>query len=69
MSDLEVELFDIPSAAKLLSISPFTLRRHISVGNIIPTRVGRRVLLSRETVGVVKVRGLPSLRSDNRSKH
>ena len=57
----ELELLDVPTAARLLSISPFTLRRHISLANVIPTRIGRRVLVSRESVEKVKLNGLPSL--------
>ena len=38
-------LLDVPTAAKLLSISPWTLRSYIAKGKLQPVRIGRRVLL------------------------
>jgi excisionase family DNA binding protein len=38
-------LLDIPRAAKLLSISPWTVRNYIAQGKLNPVRIGRRVLL------------------------
>ena len=38
-------LLDIRGAAKLLSISPWTVRNYIAQGKLNPVRIGRRVLL------------------------
>jgi excisionase family DNA binding protein len=38
-------LLDIRGAAKLLSISPWTIRSYIAEGKLTPVRIGRRVLL------------------------
>ena len=38
-------LHDIPSAARLLSVSPWSLRCWIKRGKLRPVRLGRRVLL------------------------
>jgi excisionase family DNA binding protein len=40
------QLQSIESAAKTLSLSPWTLRAYIRQGRIRPVRIGRRVLLS-----------------------
>lgn len=39
-------LESVESAAKLLSLSPWTIRAYIRQGRIKPVRVGRRVLMS-----------------------
>jgi excisionase family DNA binding protein len=39
------QLYDIPTAASLLCISPWTLRSYITKHLITPVRIGRRVLL------------------------
>jgi excisionase family DNA binding protein len=39
------QLFDVNSAARLLSISPWTVRSYIHQGKLRPVRLGRRVLL------------------------
>jgi len=39
------QLFDVNSAARLLSISPWTVRSYIHNGKLRPVRLGRRVLL------------------------
>jgi excisionase family DNA binding protein len=39
------QLFDVNSAARLLSISPWTVRSYIHNGRLKPVRLGRRVLL------------------------
>jgi excisionase family DNA binding protein len=39
------QLFDVNSAARLLSISPWTVRSYIHDGKLKPVRLGRRVLL------------------------
>jgi excisionase family DNA binding protein len=41
-------LQSIESAAKTLSLSPWTLRAYIRQGRIRPVRIGRRVLLSND---------------------
>lgn len=41
-------LHDIPSAARLLSVSPWTVRLWIREGKLRPVRLGRRVLLEEE---------------------
>jgi excisionase family DNA binding protein len=38
-------LLDINSVARLLSLSPWTIRRLISDGKLVPIRLGRRVLV------------------------
>jgi len=38
-------LLDINSVARLLSLSPWTIRRLISDGKLTPVRLGRRVLV------------------------
>ena len=38
-------LHDVKSAARLLSISPWTIRSYIAEGRLTPVRIGRRVLL------------------------
>ena len=43
-------------------ISPWTLRKHIAVGNVKVTRIGRRVFLDAEEVERIRRDGLPSLR-------
>lgn len=39
------QLYDINSAARLLGISPWTVRAYIRRGKLKPVRLGRRVLL------------------------
>jgi excisionase family DNA binding protein len=39
-------LYSIESAAKNLSLSPWTIRAYIRQGKIKPVRIGRRVLLT-----------------------
>ncbi len=41
----EWRLFDIKTAASLLSLSPWTVRKLIKAGKLRPVRLGRRVLL------------------------
>ena len=38
-------LHDVNAAARLLSISPWTIRSYIAEGRLTPVRIGRRVLL------------------------
>jgi excisionase family DNA binding protein len=46
----ERRAFGLDDAAKLLSVSKFTLMRRIREGKIRAVRVGRRVLLSSDTI-------------------
>ena len=41
----QLQLYDVQVAAKLLSISPWTVRAAIRRGRLRPVRIGRRVLL------------------------
>jgi hypothetical protein len=57
------KLYNIPDAANLCgSLSPWTLRKHISRGTIHVTRIGRRVFLRSEEIERIRREGLPSLR-------
>ena len=38
-------LLDVNSVARLLSLSPWTVRRLIADGKLLPVRLGRRVLI------------------------
>ena len=40
-------LYDLRAAADMISISHWTLRRKVLRGEVKPTRIGRRVLISR----------------------
>jgi excisionase family DNA binding protein len=55
------DLMAIQEVAKVLSISPWTVRAHLRRGNIRPVRCGRRVLVHREEVDRVSRQGLPTL--------
>lgn len=57
----EKRLYSLNEAGEALGISPWSLRRHIAEGRISPTRVGRRVLLSNETLDKIARQGLPPL--------
>ncbi len=39
-------LLSVEAAARLLGISPWTVRKYVAVGRINPTRIGRRVLIA-----------------------
>ncbi len=55
-------LLSLDKAADALGgISIWTLRKHIAVGNVKVTRIGRRVLLTAEEVERIRREGLPSL--------
>ena len=43
--DMERLVFDVREAARVLSISPWTIRRYITDGKLRPIRIGRRVLI------------------------
>jgi hypothetical protein len=58
------KLYNITDAASLCgSLSPWTLRKHISRGTIHVTRIGRRVFLRSEEIERIQREGLPSLRA------
>jgi hypothetical protein len=57
-------LFSIFDAARELgSISPWTLRKHISQGNVRVIRLGRLVRVPLAEIVRIQQEGLPSLRS------
>lgn len=59
----DVQLFSLEEAGRRLGgISPWTLRKHIAVGNVKVTRIGRRVFLAAEELERIRRDGLPSLR-------
>jgi hypothetical protein len=58
----DAQLFNVEEAGRLLGgISPWTLRKHIAVGNVKVTRIGRRVFLATEEIEHIRREGLPSL--------
>jgi hypothetical protein len=62
-NEVTKRLYNIPDAANLCgSLSPWTLRKHISRGTIHVTRIGRRVFLRSEEIERIRREGLPSLR-------
>jgi hypothetical protein len=63
-------LLSLPDAARQLGgISAWTLRKHISLGKIEVTRLGRRVFLKSEEVERIRREGLPPLRNTGRKSH
>jgi hypothetical protein len=68
-STLEAQLFSVDEAGRLLGgISPWTLRKHIAVGNAKVTRIGRRVFLDAAEVERIRRDGLPSLGQPRKPK-
>lgn len=62
-------LYNLADAAKTLGgISVWTLRKHIALGKIAVTRLGRRVFLTTEEIERVRREGLPSLRPEAGSR-
>lgn len=59
-SDPPCQAVSVPEAARLLSVSPWTLRRYIALKTIRTIRIGRRVLVPMTTVNEVMQRGIPS---------
>ena len=57
----EPELIPIAEAARLLSLSPWTIRAHVKLKNIRATRCGRRVMLAKGEIARIRDGGLPSL--------
>jgi excisionase family DNA binding protein len=43
-------LLTVESAAKVLGISPWTIRKYISMSKLRPVRIGRRVLLENSEI-------------------
>jgi excisionase family DNA binding protein len=43
-------LLDLKRAAQILGISPWTLRAFVTKGQIVPVRIGRRVLLEQSEI-------------------
>lgn len=65
----EPHLFSVEDAGRLLGgISPWTLRKHIGVGNVKVTRIGRRVFLAAEELERIRREGLPSLGKAHRER-
>lgn len=58
-----LSIFD--AAHELGSISPWTLRKHVSQGTVRATRLGRRVFVRLEEIERIRLEGLPSLRSSS----
>jgi excisionase family DNA binding protein len=54
-------LFSIEEAAHILGVSAWTLRSHKKRGTLETVKVGRRVLVSLETIHLISREGLPSL--------
>jgi len=52
----------VDKAAELIGVSTRTLWNHIQIGTLKVTRVGRRVLISSQTLDKVIQEGLPRLR-------
>jgi hypothetical protein len=56
-------LYSLDEAALSLSISIWTLRRHVARQTVRVTRIGRRVLVASEELERIRREGLPSLRA------
>jgi hypothetical protein len=66
----KARLFSVDEAGRVLGgISPWTLRKHIAVGNVKVTRIGRRVFLDAEELERIRRDGLPSLGQLHKSDH
>ena len=58
----KAQLFSVEGAGRVLGgISPWTLYKHIAIGNVKVTRIGRRVFLDAEEVERIRREGLPSV--------
>lgn len=58
-------LYTLQRAAEALGgISVWTLRGHIKKGTLPVVHIGRRVLISRETLEQIAKQGLPSLKTE-----
>jgi hypothetical protein len=60
----DTKLFDVvDSSERLGGCSPWTLRKHIAIGNVPVVRIGRRIFLNEETIARIARDGLPSLKA------
>ena len=59
-------LYSIANAGRELDSSPWTLRAHISAGNIKVTRIGNRIFLTADEIERICREGLPSLRPQSK---
>ena len=60
----KAQLYSVDEAGRVLGgISPWTLRKHIAVGTVKVTRIGRRVFLPIKELERIQQEGLPSLAS------
>lgn len=59
---MSTNLLSLWEAAKECSVSPWTLRKHLTQGTVRATRIGRLVRVSRQEVERIQREGLPSLR-------
>lgn len=57
-SEMALQAVSIREAARLLSVSPRTVQRHIGLKAIRTVRVGRRVLIPMKSVNEVATRGI-----------
>ncbi len=58
-------IYDIPKAAKYLGYrKPWTLYKHVAIGNVNVTRLGRRVFLRAEEINRIQREGLPRLKPE-----
>jgi excisionase family DNA binding protein len=54
-------LYTVDETAHAVGVSPWTIRAHGRNGSLKLVRVGRRVLISSETIDRIRREGLPSL--------
>jgi hypothetical protein len=60
--NISARLFSLKEAGRVLGgVSHWTLHKHIAIGNVKVTRIGRRVLLTTEELERIRREGLPSL--------
>ncbi len=63
------ELFDVFEASRQLgNLSPWTLRKHIGVGNVAAVRLGRRVFVRQDEIERIRRQGLPPLRPSGKAQ-
>jgi hypothetical protein len=54
-------LVGVPAAAERLGISHWTLRKHLSLGNVARVQLGKRVFVRTEEIERIEKNGLPPL--------
>ena len=60
-------LHDVFEATRQLgNWSPWTLRKHIAVGNVAVVRLGRRVFVRQDEIERIRREGLPPLRASGK---